>query len=466
MRSDRCEQIRWTTHSLLKVAEVQATTGKARGTYGWHSGQTPVRQWLVLALLLAGSVLNLTGCGGGWGEAAPKITAAIQGNAVNVGGTLILHASPTGTGPFTYQWLKNDVPLAGATVQTYTLTVQASDNGAIYTVQITNAAGTATSMPFVLNVGIAPTITVQPTDATVTAGQAATMTVAATGTSPMTYQWFRNSSLLSGATSASYTTPANAVTDSGAVFTVSVANAIGTVTSSSTTLTVTPLVPSLAFNPISSKTFGDPSFLVSATSASPGAVTYSVVSGPGTVSGAAVTVNGAGTLVLSASQAAAGNYAAATATTSVLVNPVTPALSFQPIASQTYGDPAFAVLAHSASPAPVTYVISSGPATISGSSVTSTGAGIVTIAASQAATANYNASTTSTSFNVGIATPILAFTPVLPHTFGDPAFAVLASSASPGLVTYTVDSGPARISGSSLTLTGAGTINLSASQAA
>jgi len=58
---------------------------------------------------------------------------------------------------------------------------------------------------------------------------------------------------------------------------------------------------------------------VSATSASSGAATYSVVSGPVTIAGSTVTLTGVGTVVLNASRAASGNYAAATVTTSFTV---------------------------------------------------------------------------------------------------------------------------------------------------
>jgi hypothetical protein len=78
-------------------------------------------------------------------------------------------------------------------------------------------------------------------------------------------------------------------------------------------------VPTLTFAPIPAQTFGNPPFAVTATSASTGAVTYTVVSGPAAIGGNMVTLTGAGTVVLSASQAASGNYAAATATTSFVV---------------------------------------------------------------------------------------------------------------------------------------------------
>jgi hypothetical protein len=81
-------------------------------------------------------------------------------------------------------------------------------------------------------------ITTQPADQAVTQGQTATFAVAASGTAPLTYQWRKNAANLSGATAASYTTPAASTADSGAKFDVVVSNSVGSVTSSAATLTV------------------------------------------------------------------------------------------------------------------------------------------------------------------------------------------------------------------------------------
>jgi O-glycosyl hydrolase len=86
----------------------------------------------------------------------------------------------------------------------------------------------------------APSITTQPQSQTITSGQAATLSVVAAGTTPLTYQWYRGSSgtttsPLSGATSSIYTTPALTSTTS---YWVRVSNAAGTANSSTATITV------------------------------------------------------------------------------------------------------------------------------------------------------------------------------------------------------------------------------------
>ena len=85
----------------------------------------------------------------------------------------------------------------------------------------------------------APAITAQPGSIAVVSGNTATFTVMAAGTAPLTYQWQKNGTAISGATMASYTTPAAASSDNGAMFTVVVSNSAGSVTSSGATLSVT-----------------------------------------------------------------------------------------------------------------------------------------------------------------------------------------------------------------------------------
>ncbi len=90
-------------------------------------------------------------------------------------------------------------------------------------------------------------ITVQPLSQTVPIGQTATFSVTATGTAPLNYQWSENGAEISGATGASYTTPAvalgNGSSTSVGSFEVTVSNASGSVTSESATLSAGPRSP-------------------------------------------------------------------------------------------------------------------------------------------------------------------------------------------------------------------------------
>jgi Bacterial lectin len=134
-----------------------------------------------------------------------------------------------------------------------------------------------------------PTIITQPVSLTVEVGQTGTFSVTATGAATLTYQWFKNGVAISGATSSSYTTPPAVLGDSGSVFTVTVSNAIGTVTSNGATLTVQiplakSLIPSSATPPFNSSvglvpTFSGGTGVIGSTGVGSSDITATAVSG-------------------------------------------------------------------------------------------------------------------------------------------------------------------------------------------
>jgi hypothetical protein len=209
--------------------------------------RTHRKKFLVAAASFVALVVFLWGCASTYVSQYPKGNVPGFANqpaneSVTVGQTASFSVTVTGTGPFTYQWQKNNASISGATASSYTTPATVSgDNGATFRVIATNAAGSATSNSATLTVNaapVAPSITTQPANQTVTVGQTATFTVVATGTAPLTYQWQKNNANISGATSASYTTPATASGDNNSSFRVIVTNSVTSVTSNSATLTV------------------------------------------------------------------------------------------------------------------------------------------------------------------------------------------------------------------------------------
>ncbi|MGC1413657.1 MAG: choice-of-anchor D domain-containing protein, partial [Candidatus Acidiferrum sp.] len=187
---------------------------------------------------------------------APTITAQPVNQTVTAGQTATFTVVAGGTAPLSYQWQKNGVNIAGATTSSYTTPATATtDSGSTFRVVVTNTAGNVTSNAATLTVSaaaVAPTITTQPVNQTVTAGQAATFAVVAGGTAPLSYQWQKNGVNIAGATGTSYTTPATATTDSGSTFRVVVTNTAGNVTSNAATLTVSAaaVVPTITTQPV------------------------------------------------------------------------------------------------------------------------------------------------------------------------------------------------------------------------
>ena len=176
------------------------------------------------------------------------------------------------------------------------------------------------------------------------------------------------------------------------------ADANYTASTKNATFNVATITSTIAFT-VPSHTFGDAPFTVSATSNSTGAFAYTVVSGPATVAGATVTLTGAGTVVLQASEAADFNYTATTKNATFKVATITPTIAFT-VPNHIYGDAPFTVSATSNSTGAFTYTVVSGPATVSGSMVTLTAAGTVLLNASQIASGNYAPATATASFTV------------------------------------------------------------------
>ncbi|MBS1841145.1 MAG: immunoglobulin domain-containing protein [Acidobacteria bacterium] len=189
--------------------------------------------------------------------ATPAITTQPSSQTVTAGQTATFMVAATGTAPLSYQWKKNGANISGATNSTYTTPATTTgDSGSSFAVAISNAGGSATSNAAILTVNsapVAPTVTTQPANRTVTAGQTATFSVVAGGTTPLSYQWKKNGTAISGASSSTYTTPATTTADSGAVFNVTISNTAGSVTSGPATLTVnaSAVAPTIVTQPLS-----------------------------------------------------------------------------------------------------------------------------------------------------------------------------------------------------------------------
>jgi len=180
---------------------------------------------------------------------APAISSPPAGLSVVSGKAASFSVTATGTAPFAYQWYKNNVAISGATTASYSIATVNTGYAGSYTVKVSNSAGSVTSSAAVLVVLVKPSISTQPATQTVASGKAVAFSVAATGTAPFTYQWYKNSVAISGATSSSYSIAAVSTSNAGS-YMVKVTNSAGTASSSTATLTVA-LVPTISTQPAS-----------------------------------------------------------------------------------------------------------------------------------------------------------------------------------------------------------------------
>jgi len=193
---------------------------------------------MVSALALSAAAL-LSACGGGGDDSGtttppppppppaatgPSITTQPASQTVNVGQPATFTVVATSAQPITYQWRRGGTDIAGATSASYTTPATTSaDNGAVFSVAVSNAAGTTTSSNATLTVSVpAAAITTQPANQAVLVGGTVTFTVATSATSP-TYQWQKKApgaadfADIAGATAATLTFP-GALVDDGAQY--------------------------------------------------------------------------------------------------------------------------------------------------------------------------------------------------------------------------------------------------------
>lgn len=188
--------------------------------------------------------------------AAPVITTQPGALKVAVGGNINLNVVATGDGTLNYQWQKNGVNIPGApNANALTLPANATTDSGTYRCIISNTVGTATSLGAVVAVQNAPIVTTDPTNVTTVEDEASELTVVATGTATLKYQWQKQEDLgggnlqfvnITGKTAAKLSFAKTAIDNQG-IYRCVVTNDVGTDTSLTASVTVTPVpVPTVS----------------------------------------------------------------------------------------------------------------------------------------------------------------------------------------------------------------------------
>ncbi len=232
-----------------------AATGTGPFTYQWRKNGSNIagatNSTYGIAAATAGDASSydvvVTGtCGTATSNAAMLTVNAATGIATQPLSQTVCPSAPasfsvaaSGTGPFNYQWRKNSSNIAGATNSTFTIAAASTGDAGNYDVIVNGSCGSATSNTAALTVSTTPIISAQPANQTVCFGTAASFSVTASGTGPITYQWRKNGSNIAGAINSTFSLPSTVSGDAGS-YDVIVTGACGSATSNAATLTVNP----------------------------------------------------------------------------------------------------------------------------------------------------------------------------------------------------------------------------------
>ncbi|MFM8337383.1 MAG: immunoglobulin domain-containing protein, partial [Opitutaceae bacterium] len=165
---------------------------------------------------------------------APAITAQPVSLTVTPGSAATFAVTATGSAPLVYEWRRDGVAVPGATEATLFLPAVYATSAGGFSVVVSNSAGSVTSSSATLTVSsaaVSPVITTQPASQSVAAGGSATLSVVATGTAPLAYQWRKDGAAIAGATRDSYALSSFTAAAAGS-YSVVVSNSAGSVTSS------------------------------------------------------------------------------------------------------------------------------------------------------------------------------------------------------------------------------------------
>jgi hypothetical protein len=262
-----------TQHDCTGGALTLTVAANFAASYQWNLNGTPISGATSATYVVANASSANAGnytvtVTNGAGSVTSSVAAVEVGSTITSNpASLALHPTQTGTfsvgaqglGPFTYQWYQiasggsTGVAIAGATAAVYTTpAVDLTYNGAKYYAAVTDScAGTPLNSTnaalTVTAANVPPTIITQPIGLDVpVASTTAAFTVVATGSGTLTYQWYRIpagqsvGTLVTGATSATYTLPATAttITNDQDEYYVLVSNAYGQAISTKVTLAV------------------------------------------------------------------------------------------------------------------------------------------------------------------------------------------------------------------------------------
>jgi hypothetical protein len=227
----------------------------------------------------------------------------------------------------------------------------------------------------------------------------------------------------------------------------------------------------ITFPDIPAKTFGDPAFPVSATGGASGlpVVLSSTASTVCTVNANTVTIVGAGSCTITATQAGNDKYNEVILSTSISIAQQKQVITFDVPANKTFGDASFTLTptASGGSGLPVTFSTLSATCEVTGNSVKIIGAGDCVISANQEGNGNYLAATAvEKKIVIAKAAQTITFAELPVKTLGEAPFGLSATSSAGLPISFdSLTRATCEVAQNTVTIVAAGACELQASQA-
>ncbi len=268
-----------------------------------------------------------------------------------------------------------------------------------------------------------------------------------------------------GAASVSYTIPGGTIVGSYSIEAVYIPATVAPNFNGSSDLSkllgIGKTTQTITFGTLANKTYLDPAFTVSAMASSGLAVSFAP-SGNCTIAVDLVTITGAGSCTITASQAGDSNYNPATdVSQSFNIGKATPVITWANPADIVYGTALSATQLNATASTAGTFAYTPDTSTVlpGGSNQT------LSVLFTPTDSANYTTATKSVLINVGKSNQTITFAPLADKTYGNAAFTVSATASSGLNVSFAATVGNCTVLGNLVAISGAGSCTITASQA-
>ena len=185
----------------------------------------------------------------------PSINAQPVGQSVGESSPIVLTVTANGSSPLSYQWQMSTDGInytnIGSNSATFSIASASITNSGFYQIVITNGGGAVTSTPVtVLVSAVAPAFVTSPSSGGSVAGGTTGFTATVSGTAPIAFQWYKDGTLIDGATNTSLVVT-NVQSSSTGGYSLQASNSAGVISSANAALVILPptlLLPNSEFN--------------------------------------------------------------------------------------------------------------------------------------------------------------------------------------------------------------------------